>query len=65
MKSHKNLLLIAALIVSIGLGISSGAFGFTWKDINTNLKLPGLPKVEVPQLTEKTKIVNEESLVMT
>ena len=64
MKSHKNLLLIAALIVSIGLGISSGAFGFTWKDINTNLKLPGLPKVEVPQLTEKTKIVNEESLVI-
>jgi len=62
MKSHKNLLLIAALIVSIGLGISSGAFGFTWKDINTNLKLPGLPKVEVPQLTEKTKIARTPRL---
>lgn len=66
MKPSKNLLLIGALVISISLGISSGAFGFTWKDISDKLKLPNLPKVQVPAplSQEKVKITSEESLVI-
>ena len=64
MKLSKNLLLVAALVISVSLGISSGAFGFTWKDINSKLKLPSLPKIEVPVAQEKVKVTNEESLVI-
>ncbi len=65
MKSKKNLLLVMALIISISLGISSGVFGFNWKDVESRIKLPILPKIESIQPgQEKVKITSEESLVI-
>ena len=68
MKSLQNKLLVFALIVSVFLAISSGMFGFTWRDVTKNIKLPQIsvpkitPPVEVGQ--EKVKITSEESLVI-
>lgn len=66
LKYMRRWFLIAALIISIYLGVGSGILGFTWKDVTQRIQLPNLPKIEAPiQVSdEKVKITTEESLVI-
>jgi S1-C subfamily serine protease len=63
MKSSRNLLLSLALLVSLGLAISSGVFGITWKQIGDRLKSPVTVSTSQPG-GEKVKIITEESAII-
>ena len=66
MLGKRNRTLTFIVIIGIILGISSGAFGFTWKDISDKVKLPNLPKVTTPILpgSENVRVLKEENLVI-
>ena len=66
MLGKRNRTLTFIVIIGIILGISSGAFGFTWKDISDKVKLPNLPKISTPVLpgSENVRVLKEENLVI-
>ena len=64
MKSIRNTILIIALIISVYLGLSAGAFGIKWSDIAAKIKLPSMPTNVSTSSGEKVKITNEESLII-
>lgn len=63
MKLSRNLLLSVALLIAIGLAISSGILGISWKDITNRLK-SSPPSVTTGISNEKVKIVQEESVII-
>ncbi len=68
MNKSRNILLIGALLISIWIGVSSGVFGITWKDIGQRIKLPAFTsnKSSFPSTVkdENVRVVHEESLVV-
>lgn len=61
---RRNLFLVAILIILLGIGISSGFFGFSWTTLGKYLPQIQIPRVEVPVSSEKVKVVTEESVVI-
>lgn len=62
-KTKKIILVITLLIIIIGISISSGIFGLSWKNIG-NIMPQFAPKLESPLPSEKVKIISEESVVI-
>lgn len=62
--SKKIIIIITLVIIIIGVSISSGIFGLSWRSLSNILpKLPA-SKLESPLPSEKVKVVTEESVVI-
>lgn len=64
MQNKGKKLLFIALLVSLYFVISSGMWGFTFKDIQAKIKLPFLSQSAQIPGSEKVRITTEESLVV-
>lgn len=66
MNTSRNKFLVLALAISIFFGVTSGIFGFNWKDISEKIRLPQFAQLKSPVAvnTENVKLVQEESLII-
>lgn len=62
----RNKLIILVLLVGVILGINSGSFGFTWRDVQQKMRLPQIAQNPAQPIIgeQKINLIKEESLVI-